>query len=155
MKILLATDGSPYSDAAVMEVIRRPWPAGTHVKVLTVAVRLPLSDEDAYSVANVYVDMLEDEHKRAIQRMENAAQRLREQAPGLCVEELVLDGSPKEMIIEEAERWGADLVVLGSHGYGRVRRFLLGSVSQAVALHAPCSVEIIRCRRLEDGPEAK
>ena len=55
------------------------------------------------------------------------------------------------MIVEEAERWGADLILVGSHGYGSVKRFMLGSVSQAVATHAPCSVEIVRaCRGAEE-----
>lgn len=56
----------------------------------------------------------------------------------------VLSGSPKRVILEEAEAFGADLIVVGSHGYGMFERFLLGSVSQAVALHAKCSVEIVR-----------
>ena len=56
----------------------------------------------------------------------------------------VLSGSPKRVILEEAEAFGADLIVVGSHGHGMVESFLLGSVSQAVALHAKCSVEIVR-----------
>jgi nucleotide-binding universal stress UspA family protein len=46
--------------------------------------------------------------------------------------------------MDEAEKWGPDLIVLGSHGYSGWRRFLLGSVSHAVATHEHCSVEIVR-----------
>jgi nucleotide-binding universal stress UspA family protein len=53
-------------------------------------------------------------------------------------------GSPKHTILEEAEAFNADLIVLGSHGRGRVERFLLGSVSLAVVTHAKCSVEVVR-----------
>jgi len=56
----------------------------------------------------------------------------------------VISGSPKEVILEEAEAFGTDLIVVGSHGQGMLERFLLGSVAQAVALHAKCSVEIVR-----------
>ena len=55
-----------------------------------------------------------------------------------------VEGSPKRVILDEAERWDAELIVVGSHGRRGLQRFLLGSVSQAVALHAPCSVEIVR-----------
>ncbi|HEX5084219.1 MAG TPA: universal stress protein [Blastocatellia bacterium] len=57
---------------------------------------------------------------------------------------MIKSGSPKEVILDESESWDADLIVLGSHGYGGWRRFLLGSVSHAVATHAHCSVEIVR-----------
>jgi len=56
-------------------------------------------------------------------------------------------GYAKRVILDEAEQWGANLIVLGSHGYSGFKRLLLGSVSQAVATHAKCSVEIVR------GPE--
>jgi len=56
----------------------------------------------------------------------------------------VLSGYPKAKIVDEAKKWGADLVVVGSHGRRGVERILLGSVSEAVALHADCSVEVIR-----------
>jgi nucleotide-binding universal stress UspA family protein len=56
---------------------------------------------------------------------------------------VLLDG-PKAVVIAEAERSGADLIVVGSHGHRGIERFVLGSVSQGVALHARCSVEVIR-----------
>jgi nucleotide-binding universal stress UspA family protein len=57
----------------------------------------------------------------------------------------LLEGRPKETIVDEADRWGADLIVVGSHGYGAFRRLFLGSVSLAVAANAHCNVEIVRC----------
>ena len=54
-------------------------------------------------------------------------------------------GPPRAVILDRAESWGADLIVVGSHGYGRWERFLLGSVSQSVVSHAKCSVEVVRC----------
>jgi nucleotide-binding universal stress UspA family protein len=62
---------------------------------------------------------------------------------------VILTGSPKRAIVEDAEEWGADLVVLGSHGLRTWERMLLGSVSQTVSAHARCSVEIVRCREQE------
>jgi len=56
----------------------------------------------------------------------------------------VLVDSPKQIILNEAQAWGADLIVVGSHGRRGISRFVLGSVSEAVATHAACSVEVIR-----------
>ena len=75
---------------------------------------------------------------------ENAATTLRKKNPKLSITTAAIEGSPKAVIIEEAEKFGADLIVVGSHGHGAVAGFLLGSVSQSVALHAKCSVEIVR-----------
>jgi universal stress protein family protein len=60
----------------------------------------------------------------------------------------VVEGVPKDMIVQEANDWGADLIVLGSHGYGRVRRMVLGSVAGAVVAKAPCSVQVVRAKHL-------
>ena len=51
-------------------------------------------------------------------------------------------------ILDDAERFGADLIMVGSHGYGPVKGFLMGSVSQAIALNAKCSVEIVRKKNI-------
>lgn len=56
-----------------------------------------------------------------------------------------LPGPPRIVILDEAETWGADLIVVGSHGYRAWERFLLGSVSQSVVSHANCCVEVVRC----------
>jgi nucleotide-binding universal stress UspA family protein len=56
----------------------------------------------------------------------------------------VKDGEPKSLLIAEAESWGADCIFVGARGLGRVERFMLGSVSTAVAARAHCSVEVVR-----------
>ena len=61
----------------------------------------------------------------------------------------VLDGSPQRVLIEKAAEWGADLIVTGSHGYGFWSRALLGSVSNSVVHHAPCSVLVVRTTAAE------
>jgi len=53
-------------------------------------------------------------------------------------------GAPSRMIIESATNWGADLIVVGSHGRGFWGRVMLGSVSDAILHHAPCSVLVVR-----------
>jgi nucleotide-binding universal stress UspA family protein len=64
--------------------------------------------------------------------------------PDLEVEGECVTGTAKRVIIDEAEKWKADLIVVGSHGYPAWERLLLGSVSQAVVSHAKCSVEVVR-----------
>ncbi len=70
--------------------------------------------------------------------------RVGKEGAKLKVSTKVVGGSPKQAILDEAEAFKADLIVLGSHGGGRIERFLLGSVSLAVVTHAKCSVEIVR-----------
>jgi nucleotide-binding universal stress UspA family protein len=53
-------------------------------------------------------------------------------------------GEPRAFILDEAKAWGADLIVLGSHGRHGLDRLLMGSVSESVALYAHCSVEVVR-----------
>jgi nucleotide-binding universal stress UspA family protein len=64
-------------------------------------------------------------------------------------------GPAREVILGEAEALGADLIVVGSHGRGFWKRLLLGSVSQAVATHAACSVEIVRDKKATEADSTK
>jgi nucleotide-binding universal stress UspA family protein len=136
MKILLAVDGSSCSDAAVDEVARRPWPAGSSVKVLT-AFELPINYFQEMDIA--LRKQAEDIIDRALQKLKARVDK------SISIDAVLLPGPPRTVILEEAESWGADLIVLGSHGYRAWERFLLGSVSQAVVSHAKCSVEVVRC----------
>ena len=147
MKILLAVDGSPCSDAAVEEVARRPWPPGSEIQVLSAVEPAPtIALPEAYVAPEGYYERIEAMHQgRALAAVERATTRIR-QAHGstLAIRPEVHPGLPKEVILAEAERWGADLVVVGSHGYRGLMRLWLGSVSHAIATHARCSVEIVR-----------
>lgn len=146
MKILLAVDGSSCSDAAVAEVLRIEWPAGSEVRVIS-AAELPFFPASEFgTLPQQYFDELEQnsrDHAKLI--VEKAVAKL-DAAPTRKFKvgsEVIYEG-PREAIVDEAERWGADLIVLGSHGYRGYKRFFLGSVSQSVAAHAPCSVLIVR-----------
>ena len=147
MKVLLATDGSPCSDVAVLETCARPWPDGSEIRVLT-AFELPLPPTpDAWAVPQSYVEELDIAvRKQAEATVESAVARLKSHLnKSIKVDGKFLPGPPRGVILEEAETWGADLIVIGSHGYRGWQRFLLGSVSLAVVSHAKCSVEVVRC----------
>ncbi len=146
MKILLPVDGSGFSDAAVQEVAQRPWPGGTEVEVLSVAQTLPEYPDTQLMGHSVRLESLKRETKRAQENVDDAVGELTHNTAGLTVTTKVLEGVVKDEILHEAANWGADLIVMGSHGYNAAMRLLLGSVSQAVSLHAPCSVEIVRVR---------
>src|SRR5215217_1500544 len=150
MKILLAIDGSPCSGTAVAEVARRPWPEDSQLRVVSV-VEPPgaLTAEPYMGVAGYFEEVERLKKQQAEEILAQAAKVLRAGAgtAQVGVATAAPTGSPKRTIVEEAERWGADLIVVGSHGYHTWERMLLGSVSQSVAAHALCSVEIVRCRK--------
>ncbi len=143
MRILVAIDGSQYSDAAVVEVAQRPWPPQSEARLIIVDAPVEPSLV-AGGVPTAFDEIVKQRRAESYQHLRQAVDSLTQRAPGLRVTSAQLEGSPKDTIVAEAERWGADLVVVGSHGYGPVRRFFLGSVSLYVAHHAPCSVEIVR-----------
>ena len=163
MKILLADDGSRFSDAAVKEVLRRPWPTGSEVKVVSAVEPPPPPAPEAWAYsAEDYRKEAEEWQRAHARKTVEAAERIlgTHEDKTLKVTTEILEGPPKRVIVEEAERWGADLIVLGSHGYGFWDRLLLGSVSQAVVSHAKCSVLIVRTSEGEgvaatDAPEAR
>ncbi|HZS03499.1 MAG TPA: universal stress protein [Blastocatellia bacterium] len=146
MKILLAVDGSEFSDAAVREVTDRPWPVFSVIRVIS-AVEMPVvpATEPWALPASYFWEWERSEKAKAHDAVDRAVARLREGLEmTIEVTTVIREGHVEEVILDEAEKWGADLIVLGSHGYRGFRRFLLGSTSQAVASHAKCSVEIVR-----------
>jgi len=146
MKILLATDGSDYSKAAVNSVAERPWPKGSEVRIVSAMETQFAPATEAWVLPGSYYTELERvARERAAAAIKDAAERIESgKASGLEITTKIIGGSAREVILDEAERWDADLIVLGSHGYSAWQRFMLGSVSHAVATHAHCSVEIVR-----------
>jgi nucleotide-binding universal stress UspA family protein len=136
MKILVGIEDSMFSYNAARSVAQRPWHPGTQVRLISAVEPDLMSDYAVKEQENVY--------QQASEAIDRAVAILRESPNKFEITTEIVEGSPKHVIVEEAERWGADLVVIGSHGRRGLQRFLLGSVSHAVALHAPCSVEIVR-----------
>jgi len=153
MKILVAVDGSAGSDAAVGEVGARPLPPDSKVRIISV-VELPyVPTPETWALPESYfAEMEKAGQEQAQSAITNAQEQLLAAHGGdLEISTGIITGHPKEAILDEAEKWGADLIVLGSHGYRGWQRFLLGSVSQAVASHANCSVQIVRGRKADDS----
>lgn len=155
MKVLLAIDGSPPSAAAVAHVAQRSWPADTEVKVLTVIhPAMPLLPDPAFAIAAIHVEQAEELRRQAPMLLGTACEQIRRGAPNVTVILSMVDGVPKDVIVQEARAWGADLIVVGSHGHGRMWSMVLGSVARAVLADAPCSVLVARARHVAPGTES-
>lgn len=146
MKVLFATDGGKQSDAAIEAIRNFAWKPGDEVKIISVVdMALPMA-------IDIYGGFLPDTSELERTARENAARIVAESAEKVKafggapdnVSTDVLFGSPDSRIVETAEDWGATLIVVGSHGYSRWERLLLGSVSDSVVHHSPCSVMVIR-----------
>jgi nucleotide-binding universal stress UspA family protein len=141
MNILIAVDGSEFSDAAIREVIQTQ-PRDAHIRIMHVIEPFPVVESWAYAVD--WQKILEDQRKEAEVVVAQAAKALAD--AGFTATTTIEDGVAKSIVVDAACRWPADLVVVGSHGRTGLARFLLGSVSEGVARHAPCSVLIVRRR---------
>lgn len=150
MKILLATDGSECSEIAVHSVANRPWPAGSEIKIVSVRELLTLENAtSASSPCPIYPEsllneILEDARKRADKAIAEARHSLTSKGLTACDGSGTPVGDAREVLLDEARAWTADLIILGSHGRHGFNRLVLGSVSESVALYANCSVEVIR-----------
>lgn len=146
MNILLAIDDSPCSGAATRAVIEQFVPAHTHVHVLhaddwprDMPPSMAFAEGD--SAAESVLDLHRLRRSNAAALLEATADQLRQ--AGFVAAASLRDGDPRETIVNCAKEWHTDLIVLGSHGKKGLER-MFGSVSDSVARHAPCSVEIVR-----------
>ena len=143
MKILIAIDQSPFSEAALQSVLARPWPPKSEFKVLHV-VEPPslLMGREMGGYDPEFEAVWKALREQAKDLVEKAANKVR--GAGLPVSTDLVEGDTASQIIDIANQWDADMIVMGSHGRTGLGRFLMGSVSQDVVRHAHCSVEIIR-----------
>lgn len=130
-RIIVGFDGSPDSVRAVEAVAKRAWRQDSAAR-LTIAIEPML-------VATPGFELDFEEVEKACLA---AARRL--EAAGLHVSTVRHLGSAKKVLVEEAEKWGADAVFVGARGRRLLERILLGSVSYSVAARAGCSVEVVR-----------
>ena len=140
-RILLAIEEPSNSAAAVDAVVTRSWPAGTCVRVVTVAAETVLHVVAARS-ARLPSDPAPDALTFFHERVETVAKDLQE--AGLDTGCAVLEGEAAPALIREAERWGADCIILGAQCHSPIDQLFQHSVSGAVAAGAHCSVEVVR-----------
>jgi nucleotide-binding universal stress UspA family protein len=147
MKVLFATDGSQCSDIAAREIINRPWPTGTELRIISAVEPFAgPAPETGLSLPEYYGILKHESIGVAKQAIEHtvAVMKCGHDLP-FTVTTCISEGQPRRVILEEAKRWGADLILVGAHDHSAFDKLLFGSVSSYVAGHADCSVEIARC----------
>lgn len=147
MKVLLATDGTKHGEAAAAMIGKLRLGGEDSVKVISVvdmAVPLAVDIYGGYlpDTAELEKTARESAGKVVEDAMADLTAKL--QSDGVTIEGDVLFGSPDSRIVETAEDMHADMIVIGSHGYKRWERLLLGSVSNSVVQHAHCTVMVVR-----------
>lgn len=140
MKILMAVDGSEYSEEAINTIPKVFNPESTEIKILYVLT--PISLTPPPQMARGYAPEMAEVAKELPFDLNDSLQKLR--AAGFTANAVVENGEVRTTIIDLAASWGADMVVVGSHGHKGLSRLLLGSVAESVVRHAPCSVLVVR-----------
>jgi nucleotide-binding universal stress UspA family protein len=148
-RIVIGCDGSTGAQAALRAVAARNWTPGSEVRVIVaqdlmkafpVSLLIPQAGE--------FVDEAnETEHTQAEEIVAEAVKELRDGLgdKSLTVSSVIENGDPKQVLVRQAEEFGADCIFTGATGFSnRLERFVLGSVSAAVAARAHCSVEVVR-----------
>lgn len=145
VRIIVGTDGSPASDEALRVVAARKWPAQSEVKVILVDD--PLAPEFLGKIIPPLEKALEEDRTEERAWVEKISAHSVDilRASEIKVTCAVREGDPKRELCKAAEEWGASSIFVGSAGFSnRLERFVLGSVSAAVAARAHCSVEVVR-----------
>ncbi|MDR3614838.1 MAG: universal stress protein [Candidatus Obscuribacterales bacterium] len=145
MKIIVAIDESPCSEAALDALLARNWDSETEVLLLTVLQ--PIASSMDFAPGYMITPLLEPDPAQFTQMqtfMDEKVHQLQSVFTKDRVFGKTIQGDPADIIIDYAKSWDADLVLVGSHGRKGFEKFLLGSVAEKVAKNAPCSVEIVR-----------
>lgn len=147
MKIILATDGTKYSDSAIDMISNLSISKVDQINIISVIdMALPLSMDMYAGYLPNTAELEQIARDNALKTLENTKKSigLKLNNPEIIINTDILIGSPDSRIVEYAEDIKANLIIVGSHGYNRWERLLLGSVSDSVVHHAPCSVLVVR-----------
>lgn len=152
MKVLLAIDGSEHSEEAAWLFSHLPHEDKLDITVLTV-INLSIGNESSITLKDWMKEIGARERNNAVASFKKIAAMF--EGANAELHHVLREGFIGETIVEEAEKRGSDLVVLGARGHSTVTRILLGSTSDFVATHAPCSVFVVRptgLREKQDRP---
>ncbi|HEX7176272.1 MAG TPA: universal stress protein [Pyrinomonadaceae bacterium] len=144
-RIMIGVDGSHGAEGAVRSVGRREWPDGTEVKIVAVddGVSPARIAHILPTAAGIIRSNNEEAAGKARQMAEWAENELR--AVGLQVSVAIVKGEPQHILIEEAQKWDADSIFVGSRGLDQPNeKSGLGGVSTGLVMNAACTVEVVR-----------
>src|SRR6266511_4050918 len=144
MKILIAYDGSSCADSALEDMRRAGLPRLAEAVVLSVSeLWMPVVESVGAGAVRI-VGALPVSLEKAESLAQTACERVQPYFPDWTVKAEARSGSPASVVIERADEWRPDLIVVGSHGRSALGRFMLGSVSQKVVTEAHCSARVAR-----------
>lgn len=151
MKIMIAYDGSDCADVALASLPRAGLPREAEVLVVSVEEFVPVMPPIGMLMVGGELPPLEASFVTERRELARAAcQQLRLEFPAWDLRAEAGMGSPAAFLLEQAETWQPDLIVVGSHGHSALGRLILGSVSQQMVTEAHCSVRVAR-ERNQDG----
>jgi nucleotide-binding universal stress UspA family protein len=146
-RILLATDGSKYSDVITQFLLKLPLPKHCEIIIVTALqsylaalIRMPTLDLQTNQALLARLQAAEENEASKI----TAKSEKQFQAKGYKTASVVLRGGAAEAILAAAKKYEADIIAMGSRGLSEIESLLLGSVTERVARHADCSVLIGR-----------
>jgi len=144
MKTLLAVEDFRSAEIVRKAVIAQFKTDNTEVRLVHALEPFPVGLAEAMGGMNVpdFVAARARQRERLQKAFAEASDALR--SAGFHVTSSIYEGDARDVILDCAEEWGADLIVVCSHSRKGLERFLLGNVSEAVARHARCSVQIVR-----------
>ena len=153
VRLIVGLDGSRGSQAALQEVARRHWPAGSEIRLIVADD--PLVPTTVGSIIPPLAEMVDESNRAdrvwAEKMLKESVELLR--PTGCKVQPELIYGDPKRVLVNTAEEWRADCIFVGSTGFSnRLERFVLGSVSAAVVARAHCTVEVVRAAGASGEP---
>lgn len=145
VRIVIGFDGSKGAQAAVDAVASRPWRDYSEIRLVTATEEVTPSAVGRFIPPITHlVDEVNETERAWIEKLAaNALTKLK--SKNITATLHLHAGNPKDVLVEETEKWNADCIFVGANASGsRLGRFLLGSTSAAVAARAHCSVEVVR-----------
>jgi len=137
--ILLATDGSPHADLAAGVAVDLAKSTGSRLHVVAVGRTFPAAVYDEYAESR-----REDLRREAQEVLDEQVRRIEESGGNVAIAHLKMDEERDEAIVHLAEDIGAGMIVIGSRGFGGMKRALMGNVADSVVRHAHCPVLVVR-----------
>ena len=137
--ILLATDGSPHADLAAGVAVDLARSTGSRLHVVAVGRTFPAAVYDDYAESR-----REDLRREAQEILDEQVRKIEESGGDVAIAHLKFDEARDEAIVHLAEDIGAGMIVIGSRGFGGMKRALMGNVADSVVRHAHCPVLVVR-----------